>query len=613
MYIRKVSHRKQGKKYYEYRLVESYRTANGKVRQQMLLNFGANFNLEQGKWKILAQRIEEILHGQETLFQPEERIEVMAQNYACRITKKQEVLKRADDKKTQNTEVAFEMIDIHNIQQQWVRTIGGEHISYSMFKELSIDKELTRLKFNKAQIDIAIGTIVGRILNSGSELSTHDWLRNKSGLDELIGCDFNELSESRVYRISDKLLNHKEELEEYLYKKEKSLFELSDVITLYDLTNTYFEGSGKYNDKAKYGRSKEKRNDCLLVTLGLVLDGDGFPKKSKLFAGNASEPLTLKEMLSELANKQSENKATVVMDAGIASEDNIQYLKGQGYSYIVVSREKSCMPAEGEEIIVKENTRDNSNDEVKVKLVQSSEENKLYCYSQAKKCKEESIKNKFQERYENELVKLRAGLFKKNGIKIHEKVLEKLGRLKEKFKRIARYYKIDLKTETIDDSKKVIAINWQYNGDDKKSGVYCLRTDCKNLDEKTIWGIYTMLTDIEAAFRCMKSELGMRPVYHQKTHRVDGHIFITLLAYHIVHSIRYRLKQKGINYSWDTIRAELSNQIRITSTMKNQNADTIHIRKSTVPTQFHRDIYDALSLSYYPGPITKSVIKANKK
>ena len=481
-----------------------------------------------------------------------------------------------------------------------------------MLKELGIDKELSRLKFNQAQIDIAIGTIVGRMLNSGSELSTHDWLRNKSGLDELIGCDFSELSESRVYRISDKLLNHKEELEEYLYKKEKDLFELSDVITLYDLTNTYFEGSGKYNDKAKYGRSKEKRNDCLLVTLGLVLDGDGFPKKSKIFAGNASEPLTLKEMLSEFADKNAENKATVVMDAGIASEENIQYLRDHGYSYIVVSREKSSMPAEGEEIIVKQKTRD-SNDEVKVKLVEASEENKLYCYSEAKRCKEESIKSKFQERYENELGKLRAGLPKKNGIKLYEKVLEKLGRLKEKYKRIARYYKIDLKTETIDDSKKVIAIDWQYNGDDKKSGVYCLRIGCKDLDAKTIWGIYTMLTDIEAAFRSMKSELGMRPVYHQKTHRVDGHIFITLLAYHIVHSIRYRLKQKSINYSWDTIRAELSNQIRITSTMKNQDADTIHIRKSTVPTQFHRDIYDAISLSYYPGPITKSVIKANKK
>jgi transposase len=178
----------------------------------------------------------------------------------------------------------------------------------------------------------------------GSERSTHYWLKNVSALDELMGVHFSQLSLDRVYTVSDWLMRHKDALEWHLRQSEGQLFSLKETIILYDLTNTFFEGSGTYNPKARYAGSKEKRSDCPLVTLGLVLDMNGFPKNSQVFEGNISEPKTLQTMIRSLAVRESSEdsliKPTIVVDAGVASEENIQWLKDTHYPYIVVSRKK---------------------------------------------------------------------------------------------------------------------------------------------------------------------------------------------------------------------------------------------------------------------------------
>jgi transposase len=143
----------------------------------------------------------------------------------------------------------------------------------------------------------------------GSELSTHSWLQDLSGLGELLGWDFARTSLTQLYQVTDLLLKHKESLEKFIFEREKQMFGIEETITLYDLTNTYFEGEGAGNESAKHGRSKEKRSDCPLVTLGLLLDGSGFPKKSKIFPGNVSEPTTLAKMIAQLEenNKEKHN------------------------------------------------------------------------------------------------------------------------------------------------------------------------------------------------------------------------------------------------------------------------------------------------------------------
>ena len=609
MFIRKVDHKnkKNRHKYFTYKLVDSIRTERG-PRQRVILNLGVDFDLPKEQWKDLANCIEEIITGQKPLIDYPKAISSLARRYAKRIIREQASV--IDEGETIAPDYAT--IDVNSIENEEARTVGAEHVVYETIKELAIDRKLRDLGLNRHQLAASLGVIAGRMIVPGSERSTHYWLQNVSALDELMGVDFSNLSLDRVYKVSDRLLKHKDALEEHLRRTEGQLFALEEKIILYDLTNTFLEGTGKYNPKARYGRAKDKRNDCLLVTLGLVLDMDGFPKKSRIFEGNISEPKTLEMMIRGLSgedvSEESFLKPTIVLDAGIASEENIQWLKDKHYHYIVVSRKKKKeIPSDLTMITVKED------DKTKTVIVQAglvknqeTEELELYCHSIDKEKKEESIKNKFHQRFETELLKSRNALYIRNGTKLYDKVVERIGRLKEKYKLVSHGYKITIEKDTETDKAK--EITWSRKKTEKTSGIYCLRTDRGDLNEHQIWDIYTMLTDIEDAFRCMKSELGLRPVYHQKEVRCDGHIFITLIAYHLLHTIRCKLRQKGVRFCWTTIREKLSPQVRITTTMKREDGKIIRIRKSSNAEPSHQEIYDALNLPHQPGKTVKTIL-----
>ena len=234
------------------------------------------------------------------------------------------------------------------------------------------------------------------------------------------------------------------------------------------------------------------------------------------------------------------------------------------------------------------------------------DELELYCSSVDKAKKEEGIKNRFQQRFEADLLKARNALDLKNGMKRYEKVVERIGRLKEKYKLVSHRYQVKIEKDSETDRAK--NITWKLTKVEKTSGIYCLRTNQKELTEQQIWDIYTMLTDVEDAFRCMKSHLGLRPNYHQKEARCDAHIFITVIAYHLLHTIRYKLRQKGVRYNWATLRKQLSTQVRITTTMKRKDNKVVYIRRSTKAELPHQVIYDALDLPYQPGRPVKTVL-----
>ena len=608
MFIRTVEHKdkKNRKKYRTYKLVKSVRTERG-PRQVTVLNLGADFNLPKEHWKDLANCIEEIITKQQSFFEYSKKIRTLAEQYARRIIQKQASV--IDEEKPGPLDYA--KVDLNSINNEQPRTVGAEYVVYETIKLLGIDRKLEELGLKPLDIAAIIGVLCGRMIVPGSERSTHYWLQHISALGELIDCDFSLVTLDRLYKASDHLLKHKEEIEAHLRKVEVNMFGLEERIMLYDLTNTFFEGSGKYNVKARYGRSKEKRGDCPLVTLGLVLDSQGFPKRSKIFEGNVSEPGTLETMIKGLSEDDPQRsllKPTIVMDAGITSEDNIKWLKEHNYRYIVVSRKRKVeIPHDINMVPVKEDEK------TKESLVQAgiifnekTDEMELYCHSVAKEKKEESIKNKFQERFEAELVKADNALHLKNGTKRYDKVIERIGRLKEKFKRVSHLYNITIQKD--DDSIKATKITWVRKKQKKASGVYCLRTNQKDLNEKEIWDIYTMLTDIEDAFRCIKSELGLRPNYHHLERRSDGHIFITLMAYHIMQTIRTKLREKGIRFCWNTIRTQLSSHMRISTTMKREDGKVIYIRKSSRPEPNHKEIYKAMDLPSQVGKTLKAIM-----
>ncbi len=610
MYIRKVNKkdRSTSEIYITYRLVEGYRNERGEVRQQVLLNLGANFAVPFEDWKILSDRIESILSGQDDLFGlSNTQLEQEAQHLASLIVKRQATEAIANAKKRsakKELDKGFETVDINSIKHSDIRPIGAEHVGYHAAKQLGLPDILATCGLSDKQITTALGSIIGRLCAPASELSTYNYLQNDSGLDELLSTSFASMTLRSLYTISDVLLKHKNILETGLYKQEKELFGLPEVITLFDITNTYFEGRSLANPKAKYGRSKEKRSDCKLVALGLVLDGSGFPKMSRIFPGNVSEPCTLQDMLTTLSNKSD---ATVIMDAGIASQDNIKYLAENGYKYIVVSRSHNLSMPDGQIVNVKQD----SNNQVDAVLINNSDTDEvaLYCHSEAKENKARELVSKTSQRYETELIKLNAGLTKPKATKKYAKVLQKFGRLAEKYKSIAMLYNV----EVIADIEKTNVLEVRFNKKPdaihkKECGIYCLRSNRKDLDAKSLWETYTMLTDLESAFKSLKTELGLRPVYHQKEERVDGHLFISILAYHLLHTIRYQLKQHGINESWDTLRTILNRQYRVTSTMQMQDNRTIIVRKTSQATGEQIEIYKALGISSLPGKIIKTYV-----
>jgi len=605
MYIRSVmiKNHETGKTYTTYRLVESYRNVEGKVRQQALLNLGCHFNLPKQQWKLMADRIEEINKGQQALFPLSESLEKQAQQIAKKIIKKLSGPTTTQQETNSKQKTDFQTVDVNSLEHQHIRKIGSEHVGYHASCQLKLDETLRALGFNQKEIHLALANIIGRLVHPGSELSTHRYLSEHSGLDELLGTDFSQLSLKYFYQIADRLLKHKTKIEQVLYRREKDLFNLNEWITLYDMTNTYFEGRCLSNEKAQYGRSKEKRSDCCLVALGLVLDASGFPKKSEFFPGNISEPGTLEQMISKL---KGDKNTTIVMDAGIATEDNIQWLKSSGYHYIVVSRKQNLtMPEDGEAVTIKEK----KNNTVTAALVKNEETNELelYCHSQAKEEKSKQMLTKAMTRYETELKKLADGLVKKGTVKKYEKVMERLGRLKEKYKKVGSLFQVTVTPDK--DNKYATQITWEQKAErtqTKQAGVYCLRTNHNDLDEHTFWHLYTMLTEIETAFRNLKSELGLRPVYHQKEMRIDAHLFISIIAYHLLHTIRYQLKMKGIHDSWQAIRESLDTHCRITTTLQIKGGKVAQVRKTARPDSKQMEIYKALGITAYPGGTEKT-------
>jgi len=398
MYIRRttIKSRKDGKKYFTYRLVQSERTAKG-VKQYTLLNLGVGFSLPRDKWGELSKRIEDILNNkkEKVIFEnKDQEIEELAQEYAARIIESHKI-----NSEEVKTEEDYREIDANSIEMLRPRSVSCEHVSLEAIKFLKLDEQLRALGFNGVELAAAIGLIIGRMCKPGSEHSTHYWLQNVSGLGELIEYDFKKLSLYMMYKVSDKLLKNKDAIEKHLYKQEQEIFGFEETITLYDLTNSYFEGMCNESNICERGHSKEKRTDCPLVTLAVVLDSSGFPKFSEVFEGNVSEATTLEKMLKRLSEKRGEtgtlniSRSTVVMDAGIATEENITWLKENQYPYIVVSRKRHREFNEESSVVVKKE----KDCIVKVEKVIDSANNEalLYCHSTKRAQKEQAINDNF--------------------------------------------------------------------------------------------------------------------------------------------------------------------------------------------------------------------------
>jgi transposase len=608
----RTANKATGEGYFTYRLVRGERIG-GRVRQITVLNLGRHFPVKQEDWPLLCSRIEQLLQPQEALLAMpcSDHIERIAQRCFSQLVARSPALDEATpadavagDTATGTRAAEFQEVDIDSLQQTQPRSVGVEHVGLYALEQLGLVEKLSALGINAVMRAAIVGNIIARMAEPASELATWEWLQNCSALGELIDADFGAMSHMRLYRASDLLMRHREAIENHLFSSVQTLFALEQTVTLYDLTNTYFEGEAAANPKAKNGRSKEKRSDCPLLSLALVLDGSGFVRRSKSFAGNVTEAVTVEDMLSAL---KAPPGAMVIMDAGLATQEALDWLRAQGYRYLVVRRGGARQFDEANALAIE--TAGGETLRLHKQISEDAQEVRVYCHSTGRQAKETAMVNRFCRRFEAGLQKITEGLSKPRAEKRYDKLLERIGRLKQKSHGASQHYTVRLITDEA--GKTVTELSWEKTlvpgSMATHPGVYCLRSNEMSWDEERLWRTYMMLTDLESVFRSLKSELGLRPVFHSKEDRSDGHLFITVLAYQCVQLLRTKLTAAGITGSWASLRQTLSVQCRVTASLRCKDGRTAHMRKSTVAEPSLLAIYRALGITAAPGGTRKLI------
>ena len=432
MFIRRTQTRRteDGKPYFSHRLVHAERLGST-VRQRTLLNLGRHFDIPQADWPLLCARVNDALSGQAPLVADcPPAVDEEAQRVAAQLIARGPAATTAGPTDVQP-------VDVDSLRLVRPRSVGVEQVGLWALEQLDLPALLTRLGVNGALRSAATGALVGRLAAPASERATHRWLQERSGLGELLGVDFETVGAMQLYRASDALVKHREAIEAHLFDRAMGLFDLQPTVTLYDLTNTYFEGEASDQPQAQRGHSKEKRSDCPLLTLGLMLDASGFVRRSKVFAGNVREHRTLAGMLEAL---EAPAGALVVMDRGVATDAGVTWLRDNGYRYLVVSRERHRR-FDADAAVSLQTQSDQTVHMHKV-VSTDPDEVRLYCYSEERAEKERGIVERFAARFETALTKLNDGLARPRAHKRLDQVWQRIGRLKAKHSRVASHYQV---------------------------------------------------------------------------------------------------------------------------------------------------------------------------
>jgi molybdopterin converting factor small subunit len=597
-----------------YRLVESYRNVLDEVRQRTVLTVGFMSEFNGDQIDMIETGIKNRILGQQSLFEDNQVTEFVEQLYS-RMIKEKKV-----DFGSVNSEKDIDTVDLNTLKNKDVREVGAEWLSLQAIRQLGVDRYLVSKDWNQEDISLALSHIVSRAVYPASELKTMRFMEDNSSICELTGFDVGKLTKDRLYGISQKLYKEKQGLENYLSKKTNDLFDLQDEIILYDLTNSYFEGEKRSSSLARYGRSKEKRSDCPLVVLALVVNVEGFIKYSSIFQGNMSDSKSLGEIIDHLriSTSISSKRAIVVIDAGIATEDNLSLIQGKGYDYVCVSRSTRAeikRSETGKPIIV----TDKKNREITLEKVLTNNDTDYFLKvtSPTKGLKERAMKTLFEQRFEDGLECISGSLTKKSGVKAYDKVCERIGRLKQKYPSAHKRYKIELEKQSVSQNNKTnefcTAMRWEKIAklDAQKQdecGIYFLRTCIKETEETLVWTIYNCIRNVESSFRTLKTDLDLRPIFHKTDEATQAHLHLGLLAYWIVNTVRYQLQQKEIKSEWREIVRVMNTQKCVTTTVQNAREQWINIRKCSEPEDKAIRIYDALRYKYAPFIRKKSVV-----
>ena len=592
MYIRKTVNKYKGKPYTNYLLVESVATPKG-PRQRTICSLGNLKPRPREEWLLLARKVERALSGGQQplpLEEPDPLVEEIAAK--ARAAKEKAAAYAGEAVAVLTDEVAVEC----------AREAGTVHVANQMWRRLGMDEVLGSVGFSEKERLLTQIMVANRLVSPSSEHAMPDWAE-RTALGDILGADLSGLNSDALYRQMDHLYPMREGIERELAAREKNLFNLDGTVFLYDLTSTYFEGQCLKNPQAQRGYSRDGRGDCKQVVVGLVVDRDGFPKAHEVFDGNRSDSTTVEEMLGALLYRTGKVKgATVVLDRGMSSGENLIAVKALGWHYVVAARHEERYQWLDEfetaddwtEVVREPSPTNPGQKKTSIRVLKRVRDDETYvlCLSEERKPKDRAIRENQEKDLRKDLARLEKRV-SEGRLKDYGKIHEAIGRLKERYPRVARYYDISYSEASgliwrEEKARKEIA--------EKLDGSYALKTDRSDLSADEAWRIYSLLTRAEAAFEAMKSPLAERPIFHQLQERVQTHIFLCILAYHLLVSIEKTLRDKGCHLSWQTVRETLRTHQVVTVVLPTVDGDVLRIRRSTTPEPQHLELYKLLDI-----------------
>jgi hypothetical protein len=571
-------------------LVESYRNTEGQPRQRVVVSLG-DAKVPDAEKSTIARAVENHLHGQSDLLPPD--LSEEAAGWVRRI------LQLAGRSKSARpvSENTIDGVIIDRVESENVVQLGPQLVALEAWKRLGLGAILEESGLNPSQIATAQLLVANRLIEPSSEWALVDWAE-RTALPEMLDLRVTKSGKDRLYRAGDALFARRKAIEAGLRASESDLFGAHGSIVLYDMTNTHFEGLCEKNPKARHGKNKQKRNDCRQVAIGMAFDSRGLALAHDVFEGNIAETKTLATMLDRLAAAGTGSaKPVVILDAGFATRKNIALLKERGLGYVINITRSSRVryaqefaaggfqPVPGRE----------GSPPVEVKSITDPDDPEgtlVLCRSALRREKEAAMLSGAETRLLNDATALRARI-ETGKLKDRSKIERAIGRLQKKHPRAARLYTLSHESGTL----SILRDEQRHATATELLGDYVLKTE-RALDAAQTWSLYMILLQAEEGFACLKGTLGLRPNFHQLEHRVEAHIFISVLAYHLLTWVRETLRHSGDQRDWKTLRRLLSTHCVATTVLPLKTGTVLRIRKPSRPDAEQQRLYDKLGIDW---------------
>ena len=520
MFLRPHQRSKDGKDHSYWSLVETVRTPSG-PRQRTLCYLGELNSSAQARW---LKTIEVFNEQGET-----EQLKLFPSN----------VEPPADDPQVAR-------VLVNRVRLERARQFGACFLGWELWKRLQLDTFFRQvLDEDGAQVpwsQVAAVLAINRLCAPGSELAIEERWYPSTALEDLLDLEEGKINDTRLYRCLDRMLPHKTKLEQHLKQRYGELFAAEFDVLLYDLTSTYVEGAAAQNPLMHRGYSRDHRPDCEQMVIALIVNPEGFPLSYETFNGNRADVSTMETILRMIERKYGKARRLWVMDRGIVSEENLAAIRRRGGQYLV-GTPRSQMKRFEAELLKDDWTRVRPEVEVKQVIIPQGEETYILCRTVGRKEKEKAIRQRFSTRLEEALQRLEKTIAS-GRLKDRHKMERRLGKLQARFAPVNDLYDLHL-----GDSAEGVRLEWKLKEErkswrDLREGAYMLRTNLTAGSAEELWSKYMQLTEAEASFRALKSELSIRPLFHQKEARVKAHVMVAFLGYALWVTLKHLLKRR---------------------------------------------------------------------